>query len=168
MAGAQGPKMTFIELTRIERGLLGNRSLPADGYCGVHTLRAVENLPIWGQAIGLDPDLITALAGINQAAAVANAWLGLLDAARRDAIIGACEDMPSSENFSHAPRHSQPIRSARNQHRCDRRRLKTELDAAEPAVTTGVSKAASGLQTTARGQITGAAFGQGLANSIRK
>ena len=46
--------------------------------------------------------------------------------------------------------------------------MKQELGAAERAVTAGVSEAASGLQTAWRGQITGAALGQGLANSIRK
>ena len=46
--------------------------------------------------------------------------------------------------------------------------MKEELEAAERAVTAGVSEAASGLQTAWRGQITRAALGQGLANSIRK
>ena len=46
--------------------------------------------------------------------------------------------------------------------------MKQELEVAERAVTAGVSEAASGLQTAWRGQITGAALGQGLANSIRK
>jgi len=85
--------MTQIEMTRIEHDLLGNRTLPADVYWGVHTLRAIENFPISGQAIGLVPDLITALAAIKQAAALANAELGLLDRVRRDAIIAACEDI---------------------------------------------------------------------------
>jgi hypothetical protein len=46
--------------------------------------------------------------------------------------------------------------------------MQQELVAAERAVTAGVSEAASGLQMAWRGQITGAALGQGLANSIRK
>ena len=46
--------------------------------------------------------------------------------------------------------------------------MKAELEAAERAVTAGVSEAASGLQTAWRGQITGAALGQSLANSVRK
>lgn len=85
--------MNPIELTRTEHDLLGNRQVPTDAYWGVHTLRAVENFPISGQAIGSVPDLITALAAIKQAAALANADLGLLDATRRDAIIAACEDI---------------------------------------------------------------------------
>jgi len=46
--------------------------------------------------------------------------------------------------------------------------MKAELEAAERAVTAGVSEAASGLQTAWRSQITGAALGQNLANSIGK
>lgn len=46
--------------------------------------------------------------------------------------------------------------------------MRQELEAAKRAVSAGVSDAASGLQTAWRGQITGAALGQGLANSIRK
>lgn len=46
--------------------------------------------------------------------------------------------------------------------------MKAELEAAERAVTTGVFEAATGLQTAWRGQITGAALGKSLANSVRK
>jgi len=46
--------------------------------------------------------------------------------------------------------------------------MKQELEAAERAVTAGVSEAARGLQTAWRGQITGATLGQSPANSIRK
>ncbi len=46
--------------------------------------------------------------------------------------------------------------------------MQAEVEAAERAVTAGVSEAASGLQQNWRGQITGAALGRGLANSIRK
>ena len=87
--------MTRIDhaMTRLEHDLLGNRDVPADAYWGIHTLRAVENFAISGHRIGEMPDLITALAAIKQAAATANADLGLLDAARRDAIIAACEEI---------------------------------------------------------------------------
>ena len=81
------------EMTRLEHDLLGHRAVPAGAYWGIHTLRAVENFPISGQAIGLVPDLITALAAIKQAAARANADLGLLDTTRCDAIVAACQDI---------------------------------------------------------------------------
>ncbi|MEH7827870.1 aspartate ammonia-lyase [Gemmobacter denitrificans] len=79
--------------TRSEHDLLGDRKVPAHAYWGVHTLRAVENFAISGQTIGQVPDLICALAAIKQAAAMANADLGLLKSARRDAIVAACEEI---------------------------------------------------------------------------
>src|SRR3954447_20949247 len=77
--------------TRLEHDLLGYKTVPYSAYYGVHTLRAVENFPITGTSIAIYPDLIRALACIKQAAALANWELELLDAARRDAIVGACE-----------------------------------------------------------------------------
>src|SRR6185437_1737107 len=79
--------------TRIEHDLLGDRAVPADAYYGVHTLRAVENFPITGNAISIYPDLIRALACIKEAAARANNELGLLDKAQCDAIVAACAEI---------------------------------------------------------------------------
>jgi aspartate ammonia-lyase len=87
--------------TRSEHDLLGDRSLPAEAYWGVHTLRAVENFPISGQTIGQVPDLVRALACIKQAAALANADLGLLSLARRDAIVAACEEIRAGKLHDH-------------------------------------------------------------------
>ena len=83
--------------TRIEHDLLGDREIPADAYWGVHTLRAVENFPISGRKVGEIPELVCALAAIKQAAALANADLGLLSAERRDAIVAACEEIRSGK-----------------------------------------------------------------------
>ncbi len=87
--------MTHIPapMTRREHDLLGDRDLPAEVYWGVHTLRAIENFPISGTRIGEVPDLIIALAAIKEAAACANAGLGLLDLPRRDAIVAACQEI---------------------------------------------------------------------------
>src|ERR1700682_4466931 len=79
--------------TRREHDLLGDRDVPADAYYGVHTLRAVENFPISGTPISIYPDLIAALASIKLAAAKSNRELGLLDAARADAIVAAAEEI---------------------------------------------------------------------------
>ncbi|WP_347268200.1 aspartate ammonia-lyase [Paracoccus sp. (in: a-proteobacteria)] len=81
--------------TRIDHDLLGDREVPADVYWGVHTLRAVENFPISRHPISEIPELIRALAAIKQAAALANADLGLLSPERRDAIVTACEEIRS-------------------------------------------------------------------------
>ncbi|MBL8561884.1 MAG: aspartate ammonia-lyase [Gemmobacter sp.] len=82
-----------MKRTRSEHDLLGDRDVPMAAYWGVHTLRAVENFAISGQTIGQVPDLIAALAAIKQAAAMANADLGLLSPVRRDAIVAACEEI---------------------------------------------------------------------------
>ena len=79
--------------TRIEHDLLGDRSVPASAYFGVHTLRAVENFPITGNPISIYPDLVRALACIKEAAARANQELGLLDKVRADAIVKASADI---------------------------------------------------------------------------
>ena len=79
--------------TRLEHDLLGNRQVSADAYWGIHSLRAVENFPISGRPIGEIPELARALAAIKQAAALANADLGLLSLDRRDAIAAACEEI---------------------------------------------------------------------------
>jgi aspartate ammonia-lyase len=78
---------------RIEHDLLGDRAVPADAYYGIHTLRALENFPITGTAIAIYPDLVAALACVKQAAAIANAELGLLDEKRAVAIRLACEEV---------------------------------------------------------------------------
>ena len=78
---------------RTEHDLLGDREVPADVYYGVHTLRAVENFPITGTPISINPELIKALAYIKQAAALANHELGLLDEPRCDAIVAACAEL---------------------------------------------------------------------------
>ena len=78
---------------RNEHDLLGDLAVPAGAYYGVHTLRAVENFPITGNSISMYPELISALAGVKQAAALANNDLGLLNRDRADAIIEACEEI---------------------------------------------------------------------------
>ena len=79
--------------TRNEHDLLGDRRVPANAYYGVHTLRAMENFPITGIPISIYPDLIAALASIKEAAALANHELGLLDHARTEAIVKACQQI---------------------------------------------------------------------------
>ena len=78
---------------RTEHDLLGDRVVPADAYYGIHTLRALENFPITGTAISIYPDLVTALACVKQAAAIANCELGLIDDRRSVAIRLACEEI---------------------------------------------------------------------------
>jgi len=79
--------------TRTEHDLLGNLDVPADAYYGVHTARAVDNFPISGIRLAGQPIFIGALAAVKQAAAQANRDLGLLDAAKADAIIAAAREV---------------------------------------------------------------------------
>ena len=62
---------------RIERDSMGELKVPADALWGAHTQRAVDNFAISG--LRLPRGFIRALALIKQAAAAANARLGLLD-----------------------------------------------------------------------------------------
>src|SRR5882672_4983916 len=83
--------------TRIEHDLLGDRTVPAEAYYGIHTLRALENFRITGTAISIYPDLVRALACVKQAAALANNALGLLPDGKADAIARACEEIRGGE-----------------------------------------------------------------------
>ncbi|WP_427026366.1 aspartate ammonia-lyase (plasmid) [Aureimonas ureilytica] len=78
---------------RKEVDLLGVKEIPEGSYWGVHTARAVENFPITGIPIGRYPHLVRGLAFVKEAAALANAELGHLDEARRDAIVAACREI---------------------------------------------------------------------------
>ncbi|MEU6825981.1 aspartate ammonia-lyase [Streptomyces atriruber] len=78
---------------RREHDLLGDRDVPAEAYWGIHSLRATENFPITGIPISVYPQLIDALAAVKEAAARANEELGLLPAAKADAIAAACREI---------------------------------------------------------------------------
>ncbi len=79
--------------TRIEHDLIGEREVPNERYYGVQTLRALENFDITGIPISHYPRLVHSLAYIKKAAALANAELGLLDAAIAQVIAQACDDV---------------------------------------------------------------------------
>ncbi len=83
--------------TRIEHDLLGEREVPADACWGIHTLRALENFPISGKAIGAYPDLVRALALVKRAAARANLELGELPRDKHDAIAAACDEIAAGK-----------------------------------------------------------------------
>ena len=77
--------------TRTEKDFLGEKALPVDAPYGIHTARAMDNFPVAGSRV--PAGLIFALAQVKKACAAANRELGLLDAAKADAIIAACEEM---------------------------------------------------------------------------
>ncbi|MGI8508931.1 MAG: aspartate ammonia-lyase [Gemmatimonadaceae bacterium] len=89
--------------TRLEHDLLGERHVPADALYGVQTLRALENFPISGVAIGEFPTLIAALAAVKEASALANEELGLLEPKIAHAIVTAAESLRRGEHDDQFP-----------------------------------------------------------------
>jgi len=87
--------------TRKEHDLLGDRDVPDDALYGVQTLRALENFPITGRALREFPKLIEALAAVKEAAALANAELGLLDRGIADAIVRAAQEIRAGRHHEH-------------------------------------------------------------------
>lgn len=73
-----------MSATRLEHDSLGTLEVPADALWGAQTQRALQNFPV--SARPFHPGLIHALGAIKAAAAHVNARLGLLDAARAEAI----------------------------------------------------------------------------------
>jgi aspartate ammonia-lyase len=87
--------------TRREHDLLGEREVPFEFYYGVQTLRAMENFNISGTTLSLFPSLIEALAMVKEAAAEANSELGLLDDAKKEAIVKACRELKNGKYHNH-------------------------------------------------------------------
>jgi aspartate ammonia-lyase len=87
--------------TRVEHDLLGDREVPDDALYGVQTLRALENFPITGVPLREFPDLIVALAAVKEAAALANAELGLLDREVADTIVRAAREIRAGRHHEH-------------------------------------------------------------------
>ena len=87
--------------TREEKDLLGTRRVPDEALYGIQTLRALENFPITGIAIREFPALVEAIAAVKEAAALANAELGLLDEARCHAIVQAAQEIRQGRHHEH-------------------------------------------------------------------
>ena len=86
--------------TRLETDSLGSLQIPADAYWGIHTARALENFPITRRAIFNYPDLIRALAQVKQAAALANAEIGVLEQWKADLIVRVCDEIVAGQLHS--------------------------------------------------------------------
>ncbi len=78
---------------RTEKDSLGPKRVPVGAYWGVNVARALDNFPISGRPISVYPDLIYAFACVKQAAARANAEIGVLDRDKADLIDRACDDI---------------------------------------------------------------------------
>ena len=87
--------------TRTEHDLLGERDVPEDALYGIQTLRALENFPITGTVLREFPVLIEALAAVKEAAALANAELGLLDKQVAEQIVRASQELRAGRHHEH-------------------------------------------------------------------
>ncbi|NWN89972.1 class II fumarate hydratase [Marinobacter adhaerens] len=87
--------------TRVESDSLGEVHVPAAALWGAQTQRAVDNFPVSGQP--MPPAFIIAVARVKQAAAEANASLGLLDSNHCDAITDACRALIQGEYTDQFP-----------------------------------------------------------------
>jgi len=84
---------TVTPRQRVERDFLGEKSVPAGAYWGVHTARALENFTASGTPISVHPPLVAGLGSVKLAAVRANRDLGLIDARRAQAIERASQDV---------------------------------------------------------------------------
>jgi aspartate ammonia-lyase len=87
--------------TRLEHDLLGERPVPDDALYGVQTLRALENFPISNVPLRDFPALIEALAAVKEAAALANADLGLLPPETVEPIVRAAREVRAGRHHEH-------------------------------------------------------------------
>ena len=86
---------------RREHDLLGDRDVPDEALYGIQTLRALENFPITGVPLREFPALIHALACVKEAAARANADLGLLDPPLADVIGRVAQELRAGRHHEH-------------------------------------------------------------------
>jgi aspartate ammonia-lyase len=86
---------------RVEHDLLGEREVPEEALYGVQTLRALENFPITGVPLREFTSLIEALAAVKEAAALANAELGLLPQETADLIARAAREVRAGRHHEH-------------------------------------------------------------------
>ena len=83
--------------TRKEHDFIGELEISDDVYYGVQTFRALENFHLSGRPLKDYPFFIKAFAQIKKAAALANKEVGVLDAAKADAIAKACDRLIAGE-----------------------------------------------------------------------
>jgi aspartate ammonia-lyase len=86
---------------RVEHDLLGEREVPDEALYGIQTLRALENFPITGVPLREFPSLIDALAAVKEAAALANADLGLLPQEIAEPIARAAREIRAGRHHEH-------------------------------------------------------------------
>ncbi len=76
---------------RVEKDSLGTRTVPAEAYYGLQTLRAIENFPISDQRA--HPTFVDAFITIKKAAALVNHKQKRLEEKKTKAIVRACDEI---------------------------------------------------------------------------
>jgi aspartate ammonia-lyase len=87
--------------TRTERDSIGEMAIAATAAYGIQTARARENFPITGFELRHFPALVTALAAVKTACAMANRDLGVLDAEKAATIIAVCDEIRAGQHHAH-------------------------------------------------------------------
>ncbi len=87
--------------TRTERDSLGEVPVPSGALYGAQTQRAVDNFPISGKRF--PRRFLQSLGIVKKSCALANEDLGLLDTARAEWIIAACEEVIDGTWDDHFP-----------------------------------------------------------------
>src|SRR5579859_5804612 len=86
---------------RIESDSMGQIEVGADKYWGAQTQRSLQNFKIGGHRFGRP--VIRAFGIVKKAAALANKDLGKLDAAKRDLIVRAADEVIAGTLDAHFP-----------------------------------------------------------------
>ncbi|WP_240344008.1 aspartate ammonia-lyase [Paenibacillus sp. SYP-B3998] len=76
---------------RIEKDFLGEKQVPSEAYYGIQTIRAIENFPITG--VTIHTELITALAEVKKACALANMDTHMLPRRIGEQLVAAAEEV---------------------------------------------------------------------------
>jgi aspartate ammonia-lyase len=100
-AAGDAPRIELCGPSRRERDLLGERDVPASALYGIQTMRAMENFAISGVELREFPGLVTGLATVKEAAALANHELKLLDREIVDAISQAAGEIRDGLHHEH-------------------------------------------------------------------
>jgi fumarate hydratase class II len=86
---------------RTESDSMGTIEVPSDKYYGAQTARSLANFDIGGQK--MPDEIIRAFGILKKGAALANFKLGLMDAATRDLIVAAADELISGKLGEHFP-----------------------------------------------------------------
>lgn len=84
---------------RVEKDLLGEKSLNEESYYGIHTARAIENFSISDKKV--NSKLVQAMALIKESAAQVNMELGYLEQEKGNVIMQAAKEMAQGKLQEH-------------------------------------------------------------------